>query len=126
MGPGAIGRSVASTSFVFGSQVVHKRTASTGESPHLADAHGQSTWPGMFLCHAVATLLTAWWLAGGEAALWSLLRRLAARAVRILTPVAGPLWPPAAPVAADLVPDRPRERMLRYAVVRRGPPLRSA
>ncbi|MEV1239042.1 MFS transporter [Nonomuraea sp. NPDC050022] len=105
---------------------LHVLFASTGESPHLTGVHGQSTWPGMFLCHAVATLLTAWWLAGGEAALWSLLRRLASRAVRILTPVAGPLWPPAAPVAADLVLDRPRERMLRYAVVRRGPPLRSA
>ncbi|MBT2226544.1 MFS transporter [Nonomuraea sp. NEAU-A123] len=105
---------------------LHVLFASQGETPHLAGVHGQSTWPGMFLCHAVATLLTAWWLAGGEAALWSLLRRLAARAVRILPPVNDPMWPLAAPVAADLVSDRPREHMLRYAVVRRGPPFRSA
>ncbi|WP_219467244.1 MFS transporter [Nonomuraea rhizosphaerae] len=94
-------------------------------APDLPVVHGESTWPGMFLCHAVATLLTAWWLAGGESALWSLLRRLAARAVPILTPV--PFTPPPVPAAApEPGPDRPRGRALRHSVVRRGPPLPAA
>jgi hypothetical protein len=104
---------------------LHVLFAAQEVGPHLPSPHGESTWPGMFLCHAVATLLTAWWLAGGESALWSLLRRLAAGAVRILLPVVVP-EPLAAPLAAERTIDRPRGRVLRYAVVRRGPPLRTA
>src|SRR5690606_34249827 len=34
---------------------------------------------GMLVAHLTATLLTAWWLARGEAALWATLRRLVRR-----------------------------------------------
>ncbi|MFF5208364.1 MFS transporter [Streptosporangium sp. NPDC000396] len=94
--------------------------------PHDAHLSG-GPGLGMLLMHAWAVWLTAWWLERGERALWSLLRVLAAWAVRVLrllllgpVPAHGP-----AGVRADggqtwLL----RPAMLRHAVTRRGPPLR--
>ncbi|WP_143590446.1 MFS transporter [Thermoactinospora rubra] len=84
---------------------------------------------GMTLGHLTATLITGWWLARGEAALWSLLRIAGARAVRRLRALPASTTastlpePPARPPAPDRGPRRPHPgRLLRHAVVRRGPP----
>lgn len=84
-------------------------------------AQGLSVGTGMLLAHLLATLVTGWWLARGEAALWSLLRRLGRR-LTVLRPL--PQVPPvrhavpyffllAVPVAAAV----------EHSVSRRGPPL---
>jgi hypothetical protein len=75
---------------------------------------------GMLLAHLTATLLTGWWLARGEAALWALLRRLAGRLV-LLLPVAVPALRPVPPVV--LVRAVPLDPGFRHSVARRGPPL---
>ncbi|MGN9839808.1 MFS transporter [Nonomuraea sp. H19] len=76
---------------------------------------------GMLLAHLTATLITGLWLARGEAALWSLLRRLGRRLV-LLRPVAVPAVRPSVPVVfTGFVPFRPG--ILRHCVARRGPPL---
>ena len=79
----------------------------------------------MWLAHAAAGLLAAWWLRGGERLLWAASRRVIAalaspfRAVTMVRPVAVhtvPLgwsaWAPSSPGAV----------VLRHSVVRRGPP----
>ncbi|WP_435875153.1 hypothetical protein, partial [Nonomuraea pusilla] len=81
---------------------------------------GLAVGAGMLLAHLTASLLTAWWLARGEAALWALLRRLGRR----LTPlkaVAVPAPPSLVPVVRTrAVPTAPA---LRHSLARRGPPL---
>nr|WP_055502730.1 hypothetical protein [Nonomuraea pusilla] len=81
---------------------------------------GLAVGAGMLLAHLTASLLTAWWLARGEAALWALLRRLGRR----LTPlraVAVPAPPSLVPVVRTrAVPAAPA---LRHSLARRGPPL---
>ncbi|WP_214417202.1 MFS transporter [Sphaerisporangium fuscum] len=79
---------------------------------------------GMLLAHGWAALLVGLWLARGEAALWAVLRRLGARAARLVvtwltTPLPGPAARPAAPPT-----DLPalRTATLRHKVTRRGPP----
>ncbi|MEU6998224.1 MFS transporter [Nonomuraea sp. NPDC046570] len=89
----------------------------------LGHAHGQglSEGLGMLLAHLTATLITGWWLARGETALWSLLRRLGLRPA---------LWsPPPVPVVRQAkvavvrsVPGRSSLR-IEHVVSRRGPPL---
>lgn len=83
---------------------------------------------GMVAAHIVAGLVAAWWLRCGDAAVFRMLRVLAAMAV----PMLAILWP-----AAIVVPDflrtgpraddddlgRYRKRLLSSLVVRRGPPL---
>ncbi|MEU4538928.1 MFS transporter [Streptosporangium sp. NPDC023825] len=82
---------------------------------------------GMLVAHLTATLITGWWLARGESALWVLLRsagrRLGAMFPLLRSPAAaavppGPAYVPAAPVPAPAV--------LRHSVSRRGPPLPAA
>ncbi|MGS2647659.1 MFS transporter [Streptosporangium sp. LJ11] len=82
---------------------------------------------GMLVAHLTATLITGWWLARGESALWVLLRsagrRLGAMFPRLRSAAAvarppGPAYVPAAPVPARAV--------LRHSVSRRGPPLPAA
>ncbi|WP_327582642.1 MFS transporter [Nonomuraea sp. NBC_00507] len=75
---------------------------------------------GMLLAHLTATLITGVWLARGEAALWSLLRRLGRRLV-LLRPVAVPAVRVYVPVVfARVVPPQPG---FRHCLARRGPPL---
>ncbi|MCT9935219.1 MFS transporter [Planotetraspora sp. A-T 1434] len=86
---------------------------------------------GMLVAHLTATLVTGWWLARGEAALWSILRRAGAGAARrLLAVLTVSTREPAARdrpgsisfAATGFVPRR--HRALLHAVTRRGPPLR--
>jgi hypothetical protein len=75
---------------------------------------------GMLVAHVWAVVLTALWLERGEHALWSLLRLLLTRGLRLLRVVLGEhhfqlVRPRDCP--------RPSSAPLRHALVRRGPPL---
>jgi hypothetical protein len=98
--------------------------------------HGLSVSVGMLVAHLTAALLTGWWLSRGEAALWSALRGigaytmrrlivLLARALRLLGVIREHVTLAAGSVTSRAGPSiRPaRDRLLRHAVVRRGPPL---
>ncbi|WP_433421104.1 MFS transporter [Microtetraspora malaysiensis] len=78
---------------------------------------------GMVAAHLVATLVTGWWLARGETAVWSLLRRLGASALRLLTPAATPAAPHVPLPRAAAAPAPLTGRTLRHTLVRRGPPV---
>ncbi|MEU8248356.1 MFS transporter [Nonomuraea sp. NPDC048916] len=88
-----------------------------------AHLHGQGFGNdvGMLVAHLTATLLTGWWLARGEAALWAMLRRLG-RPLVLLWPPPLPSVRPAAPVIVH-VRAVPPDPALRHSVARRGPPL---
>lgn len=77
---------------------------------------------GMILAHLTASLVAAWWLARGEAALWAVLRRLGVGAWRVLAAPRVPALPRQVRVRATAVPFS-SVRPLRHAVIRRGPPL---
>ncbi|GAA2393126.1 hypothetical protein GCM10010404_58020 [Nonomuraea africana] len=89
----------------------------------LTHGHGSGLGEslGMLLAHLTATLITGWWLARGEAALWSLLRRLGHRLIGLL--------PPPPTISVRQAPVRAVRRVtgcgavLRHIVSRRGPPL---
>ncbi|MEU8384896.1 MFS transporter [Streptosporangium sp. NPDC048865] len=76
---------------------------------------------GMLVAHGWAVGLTALWLARGEAALWTLLRRLGARLGRVLVVVVTPSYTSLLTVDA-IEPGVLRPAVLRHAVSRRGPP----
>ncbi|GLW99262.1 MFS transporter [Microtetraspora sp. NBRC 16547] len=80
---------------------------------------------GMLITHGWAVGLTALWLSRGEAMLWSLLRRLAARLFLLLDIL---LVPASTPFHAcrSTEPEILRTRSLRHAVSRRGPPVVAA
>lgn len=89
--------------------------------------HGLAVDAGMLTAHLTATLVTGWWLARGETALWSLLRRLhdglGRRLGRAL--LAGPF--PALPSTRQAPPvvrvrAVPPDPALRHSLARRGPP----
>ncbi|MER6581029.1 MFS transporter [Nonomuraea sp. NPDC001023] len=97
---------------------------------HAADAyaalvHGHSglvPGVGMLVTHAGATGLIALWLARGEAALWGLLHRLAARLCRVLLALLPrPLGQPVVVVTAP-EPERLRSAVPAHAAPTRGPP----
>ncbi|MEN3539413.1 MFS transporter [Microbispora sp. ZYX-F-249] len=112
-------------------------TASAADAGHATWHGGLSAQTGMLTAHLTAALLTGWWLARGEEALWSVLRGIGAGAGRCLRAVAALLAALSAPLDADLAAARrPRRRpaagagrpprsagVLRHAVVRRGPPV---
>ncbi|RCG33400.1 MFS transporter [Sphaerisporangium album] len=106
--------------------------AGTALRVHLG--HGQSLGAdvGMAIAHLTATLIAGWWLARGESALWSVLRRLGTLAVRrarrLLTLLerATPAPRRPRPGAAGHVAPAPVRRELRHCVRRRGPPLPAA
>ncbi|WP_433326424.1 hypothetical protein [Spirillospora sp. CA-294931] len=89
---------------------------------HMASSDVRGGGVGMTLAHLAAALVAAWWLRRGEAAMWSLARRLITRVAR-WTPLA-PEPPEFAPVVAAEPPARPAWEPLRHALVRRGPPPR--
>lgn len=84
---------------------------------------------GMLVAHATASLITGWWLARGEAAVWAILRRLGGHAMRglralltyLLVDVSETPCPP--PVRTGHVEVSPPVHVLRHAVIRRGPPI---
>ncbi|MEO3856056.1 MFS transporter [Acrocarpospora sp. B8E8] len=110
--------------------ILTSRLASVPAAP-VADhqTHGLGISLGMLIAHLTAALVTAWWVGRGEAALWSVLRRMGIAAVRVLLRLFAPVD------ATGLVALRrvahgwhhlglPRtNEPLRYIVVRRGPPL---
>ncbi|MDI2131900.1 hypothetical protein [Yinghuangia seranimata] len=84
---------------------------------------------GMLAAHALAALVTAWWLRRGEAALFGLLHRLHTTVAAPLRVVLAVLfgvprtgYRPPAVRAFDRATPGPRPVVLRHAVVRRGPP----
>jgi hypothetical protein len=93
------------------------RVAVAGSAGH--DHLGHLTDPRMWLAHAIAGLLTIWFLRRAETAVWSMLRRLVIRLLRIALP---------APVARPASAPVSRVRILRpgrhvAAAPLRGPPL---
>ncbi|MEV5571532.1 MFS transporter [Spirillospora sp. NPDC052269] len=87
--------------------------------PHTGHAHGGAV---MTLAHTLAALIAAWWLRRGEAAAWSLARRIAA-AARPPRPMLPDVTVPARTIvrpAARILPARTAS--LRHSVSRRGPP----
>jgi hypothetical protein len=101
--------------------------AAGGALTNLAHGQGLSVDLGMIIAHLTATLITGWWLARGEAALWSILRRAATRAARRLFLLLGvpPVQPrrPSSARHARVAAGPAGPRILRHAVIRRGPPL---
>ncbi|GII62241.1 hypothetical protein Skr01_23260 [Sphaerisporangium krabiense] len=99
-----------------------------GHGMPVAHGQGLGVGVGMLLAHLTAALLTGWWLARGESALWSLLRAAGARAVRRLgVPLAllrrGTAPPPRPVPVRDVHAVRiPAGRVLRHSLARRGPP----
>ncbi|MEY9860981.1 hypothetical protein ABH935_006619 [Catenulispora sp. GAS73] len=86
---------------------------------------------GMLAAHVVAALVASWWLRRGEAAVWSLARTLglALIAPLVLLVVALVAWtPPRHAVAiATRTPFRVGpDRLLRFDLARRGPPMTAA
>ncbi|WP_219465268.1 MFS transporter [Nonomuraea rhizosphaerae] len=86
-----------------------------------AHLHGRGLGPavGMLLAHLTATLVTGWWLARGETAIWALLRRLGLRLALLPRPVA--VRPPV--LAIVCVRALPTPPVFLRCVTRRGPPL---
>ncbi|WP_269857570.1 hypothetical protein [Streptomyces sp. RPT161] len=91
----------------------------------MVPQHGEGG--GAIAAHAVAALAASWWLRRGEAAVWSLLRQVAA-----LVPGFVAWWRASGVVPEDSSDTRVRQRdarerwtpqvLLRHAVIRRGPP----
>ncbi len=103
---------------------LHELFAGEGGAYVLVHAHargGLAVNAGMLLTHSTATVITGLWLSRGEAALWSLLRRLGRRLLVLLVPAAVPASRPAAPVVLTRVV--PLQPGVRHSVARRGPPL---
>ncbi|MBG0817772.1 MFS transporter [Planomonospora sp. ID82291] len=101
-------------------------TVAPSPAGHLHD-RGLGESLGMLLVHLTATLITGWWLARGEAALWTLLRAAAHRLGSAFRPLAAAVSfrvPPSAPLPAP--PPVPGRGLLRHTVSRRGPPLPAA
>ncbi|MFI7134621.1 MFS transporter [Nonomuraea sp. NPDC050153] len=75
---------------------------------------------GMLVAHGLATVMTALWLARGEAALWALLRRLGVR-FRLL--MCAPHRTPYGTAAVQAVEPAPlRAALLEHSLSGRGPP----
>lgn len=78
---------------------------------------------GMLLAHAVAVLITSWWLERGEVRLCDLVRRVASWALRVLVWVRPAAVHGPAPAAPVVWVRRPLPAaVLRHVMVRRGPP----
>ncbi|WP_344938138.1 MFS transporter [Sphaerisporangium flaviroseum] len=124
--------------FLIGTQVfLHQLFGVSGSagsplSIHLSHGQGLGADLGMVVAHLTATLITGWWLARGESALWSVLRTLGTLVVRRLRHLlalhgecgTGPARPGLRP-SPHPIPALSR-RELRHTVSRRGPPLPAA
>lgn len=103
--------------------------AMDGPEAAAIGAADQGTGPGMLAAHILAALVSAWWLRRGEAALFALLRLIAAFLLPLLLVLR---LSPAhrSPRPSRRRPDsgNPRRatRNLRHIVVLRGPPLLDA
>ncbi|MGK5552361.1 hypothetical protein ACSNOI_12160 [Actinomadura kijaniata] len=84
--------------------------------------HQAHDGPAMTLAHLLAALAAAWWLRRGEAALWSLARRVAAGVLRrpLVLPAVTP--PPRPAVRRRGAVPSPARAPLRHVLIRRGPP----
>ncbi|MFJ9855155.1 hypothetical protein [Streptomyces sp. NPDC101150] len=121
----------------------HRHGGPPGPDAHPAHAmHTMNDMPavhamhhagfGMLAAHLIAALICAWWLARGERTVFAVLRALAAAAdrslhrllalfvVAVTAPVACRVPRRTRRPAAVVPPQLPR---VRYAVIRRGPPL---
>ena len=101
---------------------LHELFGTDGTAYVTAHPHGRGLGEGagMLLAHLTATLITGWWLARGESALWALLHRLGHRLV-LLRPVAVAAVRQAVPIV--IVRIVPVDPVLLHCVARRGPPL---
>ncbi|WP_155339602.1 MFS transporter [Acrocarpospora corrugata] len=109
-----------------GQLFLHELFTLTSQPAHPLHGHDLSVDVGMLLCHLVAALIAGWWVARGEAALWSVLCRLVGDISRLLPVLlSGPaqIDVVARFKVADVSGFALLERVLRYAVLRRGPPL---
>ncbi|WP_157520202.1 MFS transporter [Herbidospora daliensis] len=88
---------------------------------HVHSASALVPGLGMLVTHGVAALLLALWLARGEAALWSILRLLAARLLALLIVTGLSLPVPPRPRFARRV-RRARSALIRHSVYGRAPP----
>lgn len=95
-----------------------------GISPPHPHVRGLGESLGMLVAHLTATMITGWWLARGESALWAMLRsagrRLGAMFLLLRPPAA--VAPASRPAHAPVTPV-PARAVLRHSVSRRGPPL---
>ncbi len=103
--------------------------ASTGVVHPAGDAHALPAAQGgggMTLAHVGAALATAWWLRRGEAAMWSLARRVSAAAGRPWRPIVAvsPAGFPTPPPCRTRRPARPASDAPLRRVLVRGPPAR--
>ncbi|MFG2127066.1 hypothetical protein ACGFNV_04590 [Streptomyces sp. NPDC048751] len=93
-------------------------------------AHTHAMAPHATSAHIAAAVLMTWWLRWGEAAMWSLLRRAVALVPGLVAwwGLSSGAWssPAAAGVAGRAADERRLscQVLLRYAVRRRGPPVR--
>jgi hypothetical protein len=98
-------------------------TAQAVNGHAMPDPHDGSPMLAMLLMHAVAVLITSWWLERGESALCGLVHRLAVWALRVFAR----LWPEPVHGPAQVAPVVWSRRVLPAAVLRhvlvlRGPP----
>ncbi|NUP64861.1 MAG: MFS transporter [Nonomuraea sp.] len=103
---------------------LHELFAAGSPSSYVFEPHGHGEGLAvnamMLTAHLTATLVTGWWLARGEVALWSLLRRLGLRLMPMLLAVVPAVRPFAPVVRTRVVPLQPG---FRHRMARRGPPL---
>ncbi len=110
---------------------LHELLASLSPSVESAVAHSHrlGVGAGMLTAHVTAALVTGWWLSRGEAALWSILRRIGTGAIRWLRAVLAVfhvfarLRPRPRLASYDLDREPRGAAVLRHAVIRRGPPV---
>jgi hypothetical protein len=82
----------------------------------------------MTAAHVAAAAVSAWWLRRGERAVWELAGKVVTVAVRLvhaLVSAPAPLSPPSRRHPRALPLPGPSGAILRYTVVRRGPPSHS-
>ncbi|GII55261.1 hypothetical protein Pth03_36500 [Planotetraspora thailandica] len=118
--------------------MLHQLFAVSGQAHPATVIHrhgsGLSEGLGMALAHLTAATITGWWLAQGEAALWSVLRRAGDQAAHRLSAVFRPAAITGRPASSRTTPAPPawpyegagRGEALRHAVIRRGPPVVSS
>jgi hypothetical protein len=95
-----------------------------GVPPPHPHVRGLGESLGMLVAHLTATLITGWWLARGESALWALLRSVGRRLAAVFPLLRAPaaVVTPPSPAYAPVTPV-PACAVLRHSVSRRGPPL---